>query len=52
VRYFWKVEQNHAREGFYIGVLWLVLNWALDIATLVPMNDLAVGTYFTEIGLR
>jgi hypothetical protein len=41
-----KVEQNHIREGFYIGVLGLVLNWALYIATLVPMNDMAVGIFY------
>ena len=52
VRYFRRVEQNHLREGVYVGVLWLVLNWALDFATLVPMNDMAMGAYFSEIGLR
>ena len=52
VRYFRKVEQSYIREGVYVGSLWLVMNWVLDFATLVPMNDMAVSTYFTEIGLR
>ncbi len=52
VRYFRKVEQNHLREGVYVGLLWLVMNWALDFATLVPMNDMAASAYFSEIGLR
>ena len=52
VRYFRTVERNYIREGMYVGVLWLFLNWALDFATLVPMNDMAVGAYFSEIGLR
>ncbi len=52
VRYFRRVQRNHIREGVAVGVLWLVLSWALDFVTLVPMNDMAVGTYFVEIGLR
>ena len=52
VRYFRRVEKNQIREGIYVGALWLLMNWALDFATLVPMNDMAVGVYFSEIGLR
>ena len=35
-----------------IGLLWLSINWALDIAVLVPMSGTDIGTWFTDIGLR
>ncbi len=52
VLYFRRVTVNPVREGIIIGCVWLAINWALDFAVLVPLNDMAMGTYFAEIGLR
>ena len=52
VRYFRGVTENHVKEGVIIGCLWLAMNWGFDLVVLVPLNDMALGTYFTEIGLR
>jgi hypothetical protein len=38
--------------GLAIGLYWLLINWVLDIAILVPMSGSDIGTWFTDIGLR
>lgn len=35
-----------------IGFVWLGINWALDLAALLPMSGMDPGTWFTDIGLR
>ena len=40
------------RTGLVVGLLWLVLNWALDLAVLVPMSGTGAGAWFIDIGLR
>jgi hypothetical protein len=35
-----------------VGVYWLILNWALDLAVLVPMSGMQITEYFFDIGLR
>lgn len=39
-------------RGAALGVYWLVLNLALDLAVLVPFTKMPVGLYFYDIGLR
>lgn len=39
-------------SGLALGVLWLAINLALDIAVLVPMSGMTVSGYLQDIGLR
>ncbi len=47
-----KINQNYIKMGIIIGITWLGINWILDFIFLLPMADMAIGQYFTEIGLR
>lgn len=38
--------------GLLLGLFWLGLNWALDIAVLLPMSGQGIGAWFQDIGLR
>ncbi len=38
--------------GAAVGTLWFVLNIALDVTVLLPMQGTAFGPYFHDIGLR
>jgi hypothetical protein len=39
-------------SGLALGLLWLAINLALDIAVLLPMSGMAMGDYLVDIGLR
>ncbi len=39
-------------SGVVIGAYWLVINWVLDLAVLVPMSGDDIPTWFGDIGLR
>ncbi len=52
VMYFRKVEKGFQQEGVQVGLLWLLINWAIDLAILVPMAHLSIPAYLNEIGLR
>lgn len=38
--------------GNWSRIVWLVINWILDLVVLVPMAKMAIGIYFAHIGLR
>jgi len=38
--------------GLQLGLFWLGLNWALDIAVLLPMSGQSISAWFQDIGLR
>ena len=38
--------------GLTLGLFWAVINWALDLAILLPMSGMAFGDYVIEIGMR
>lgn len=40
------------REGALLGGTWLLINWVLDAAVLLPLSGMDAGTYMAEIGLR
>jgi uncharacterized membrane protein YpjA len=50
--YFSGITNHFLREGFIVGIVWLIIYWVLDYFILVPMANISVPTYFTEIGLR
>lgn len=52
VLWFGGVRSEYLREGVTVGVVWLVMNWALDLLVLVPASGMDVAAYFGQIGLR
>lgn len=53
VRYFRDVETNYVNEGIVLGVIWLVINLALDLSMVFGgFFQMGVMDYFTDIGLR
>lgn len=52
VLYFMKVDKDYLQEGIWLGVVWLILNWLLDFAALLPLSKMPYLQYFKEIGLR
>ena len=51
VKYFDCVKKDYAKEGLVAGVVWAVMNWALDFIVLVPMMKVDTPTYFMSIGM-
>ncbi len=52
VFYFKKIDTNYIKEGLYVGLIWFSINILLDLLILVPMSEMSVANYFTQIGLR
>jgi uncharacterized membrane protein YpjA len=50
--YFPKVEKDFLKDGIVLGLVWLIVNWLLDFAALLPLSKMPYGQYFAEIGLR
>lgn len=50
--YFQEVERDYLREGLLLASVWIVLNWPLDFAVLLPFTVQTLTRYFAEIGLR
>ena len=50
--YFMKVEKDYLKEGVWLGIVWLAVNWLLDFIVLLPLNKMPHLQYFREIGLR
>jgi hypothetical protein len=45
------IHTNYMREGFIAGMVWLVINYVLDIFILIPMAGMTLTEYFSTIGL-
>mgnify|MGYP001078326439 CR=1 FL=1 len=52
VLWFREMHENYLKEGITVGIIWLIINWALDIAILLPLSGSTVSVWFMEIGLR
>jgi uncharacterized membrane protein YpjA len=52
VMYFLDVKSDFLREGIVLAVVWIVVNWLLDVVALLPFTELTLPRYFLEIGLR
>ena len=52
VSYFKKIRANYLMEGIIVGLTWFIINILLDIFVLIPMSEMSLPSYFTEIGLR
>lgn len=53
VKYFGDVKTDYVNEGIVLGVIWLVINLALDLLMVFGgFFQMSVPQYFTDIGLR
>lgn len=50
--YFLTIKGDFLREGITLALVWIAVNWLLDLVALLPFTDLTVPRYFVEIGLR
>ncbi|WP_319508991.1 hypothetical protein [uncultured Methanolobus sp.] len=53
VRYFRGAETDYVNEGILLGVIWLILNLALDLIMVYGgFFQMTVTQYFADIGMR
>jgi len=52
VTYFKTIRGEYIKEGLMIGVIWLLINWLLDVLILLPLSGMSTSEYIQEIGLR
>jgi len=53
VRYFRYIDNDHVREGLFLGIIWLIVNLAIDLAMVYGgFFPMTVTQYFTDIGMR
>jgi hypothetical protein len=53
VRYFRDVETDYVNEAILLGVIWLVINFALDLSMVFGgFFQMTVVEYFKDIGMR
>jgi hypothetical protein len=52
IAYFRNVPHPDTREGLLLGAIWMVENWLLDFAGVIPFTHTTLTRYFMEIGLR
>jgi hypothetical protein len=50
--YFLKVDRDYLKEGILLALIWIAVNWLLDIVALLPFTKQSIPRYFQEIGLR
>lgn len=48
---YFKNEKKDIKNAWTVGIAWLVVNWLLDFALLMPYTGYDFGKYFLEIGL-
>lgn len=51
VSYFKKIQADYLKEGVIVGLVWLMVNILLDVASLVLMFGMPLADYFMNIGL-
>jgi len=49
--YFRHVGKNHAKEGLYLGILWLVISIVIDFVVFLQFFQLTLANYMSDIGL-
>jgi len=53
VRYFADVKEEYVKRGVVLGLLWLLINWILDLVMVYTgFFDMTISSYFTDIGIR
>lgn len=53
-RYFKKVESNFICEGILLGLLWLIINLAIDLILFLPKSPMhmSFALYTSQIGIK
>lgn len=53
-RYFKKVAVNSVKGGFLLGILWLVINLAMDLVLFLPQSpmQMPLSLYMSQIGIK
>lgn len=49
---FKKINENYFVKSSVIGLVWLSINWLLDILILIPLAQMTLEDYFLQIGIR
>ncbi len=53
VTYFKRIREKYLKEGIILGIVWLIINWAIDLIMVFEgFFPMTVSKYFTDIGLR
>jgi len=52
VLFFNDIKKDYLKASIIVGIVWLIINWGLDFIFLLPMSQMPIAQYFTEIGLR
>jgi uncharacterized membrane protein YsdA (DUF1294 family) len=53
VNYFKHVTKKYIQEGILLGIIWLIINIAIDvIMIMIEFFPMTLYNYFTDIGLR
>ena len=53
VMYFKDVRMSFVKEGIILGLVWLTINWGIDLALVFAgFFPMTITQYFTDIGLR
>lgn len=52
IRVFRTLSCRYVFYGMLTGIIWLIVNWILDLFILVPMSGLDIPSYLSQIGLR
>jgi hypothetical protein len=52
ILYFRGVTGGYLRAGAMAGLVWLLINWVLDLAILLPLSGQTISEYGAQIGLR
>ncbi len=50
--YFRVVRECYVREAWIAGIVWMAINWLLDLVFLLPLSRQAPIDYLIQIGLR
>ena len=52
VFYFKKLNGSYLKQGIIVGLVWLAINYVLDLVITMPMSQLSLADYMAQIGLR
>lgn len=48
---YFKKEKKEIKNAWIAGIVWLIVNWLLDFAFLMPFTGYDFAKYFLEIGV-
>ncbi len=51
LKYFKHITVNYLSEAIKVGIVWVIINVALDVIVLIPLAKMELSKYFAEIAL-